>query len=67
MGCALIEVAAVLIYVMSSAAFSLKMGVKKGAAAKTHFATAPFFIVEKSVVMVYNKLLNFCIFDTDNV
>ena len=27
----------------------------------------PFFIVEKSVVMVYNKLLNFCIFDTDNV
>jgi len=26
---------------MSSAAFSLKMGVKKGAAAKTHFATAP--------------------------
>jgi hypothetical protein len=27
---------------MSSAAFSLKMGVKKGAAAKTHFATAPF-------------------------
>ena len=29
----------------------------------------PFFIVEKSGVMVYNKLLNFCpfIFDTDNV
>ena len=27
----------------------------------------PFFIVEKSVVMVYNKLFYFCIFDTDIV
>jgi len=34
---------------MSSAAFSLKMGVKKGAAAKTHFATAPFYVCRSYV------------------